>query len=613
VTVYGYDPARIEVLRTRLLEAIGALDGLRSGDPAAADALRTVRLLRRNLSDTLLPVVDAIHTSTAMVSWRSIVMGRWPIDPGGWIATNGLDDVSDPTLIGRLSTALDHFGRAVDGNGGVPAAQSQLRTLLAECSRRATIDDGEFAAMMWQQLGTDGFERLLDRTASAVGLASAALIGDGSPAAVASVAGPAARLIAAVTSEEPEARDLLVGRVARTPHLLDAILHERGAFDPTVVRALAQEMLAYVGGLAHWAERPRVADAGEQTGRLLGALAAAPSAALVLLSEPAYLRIIVTDTSFADDDVEALVAAAIGHVDPSDRPAMAAGLRVVAELVRLTGDVELSDGARRGVAVGLGPHLPLLTPQLDRRLPVIVPIDADVSIGLGSYMEVARLVGQVLDDNQAQLALGAVVGSFRDAQYESVVTALRERGDIGPSDSALQLAAELADVTRFVRLVDDARAARDQLLAFRHGLAMSLALERLSTITTAATFVFPSSRLAVRLGSVLATTALDAVGSRSARTVPSTGIEADLAIHFTWALVALPLQHRDLRTQLGLGSVPAPTWRRLDQLSVALTETVDLDERVVLNSRMRDVIAADPDLDAYYEGAAALSGEARLS
>ena len=67
----GYDPARIDELAHRTLDALDALRDIRSNDPAASDALRVMRLVRRNLEDLWMPAIREIQRSDVMVSWTS--------------------------------------------------------------------------------------------------------------------------------------------------------------------------------------------------------------------------------------------------------------------------------------------------------------------------------------------------------------------------------------------------------------------------------------------------------------------------------------------------------------------------------------------------------------
>lgn len=67
----AYDPDRIRHLDAHITACIATLGSCRSDDPAAADAMRVVRLTRRNLEDHWMPLVREIESSTAMTVWAS--------------------------------------------------------------------------------------------------------------------------------------------------------------------------------------------------------------------------------------------------------------------------------------------------------------------------------------------------------------------------------------------------------------------------------------------------------------------------------------------------------------------------------------------------------------
>ena len=103
----GYDPDRIRALSRHTRDAIAATFEVRSSDPAAADALRAVRLLRQNLEDHWMPALLDIERSEAMVSWtraRALVdagalRGSGPNAECGWTPLSGL---SDDELVGQV-------------------------------------------------------------------------------------------------------------------------------------------------------------------------------------------------------------------------------------------------------------------------------------------------------------------------------------------------------------------------------------------------------------------------------------------------------------------------------------------------------------------------------
>ncbi len=71
----GYEPARVHQLARQTSEAIDALNRIVSTDPAAAEAIRAVRLARSNLEDHWMTALREIERSDAMTHWSSHRLG----------------------------------------------------------------------------------------------------------------------------------------------------------------------------------------------------------------------------------------------------------------------------------------------------------------------------------------------------------------------------------------------------------------------------------------------------------------------------------------------------------------------------------------------------------
>ena len=97
---------------------------------------------------------------------------------------------------------------------------------------------------------------------------------------------------------------------------------------------------------------------------------------------------------------------------------MGDGLDALSRLVTISDDDRLNDGTKRGLAASMLTYFPLLAPQLDVRIPVVVPYgtDPDDTVEIGSYCDVQRLFGQLLTDEPAQLVLGAMTERYRIAE-----------------------------------------------------------------------------------------------------------------------------------------------------------------------------------------------------
>ena len=93
----GYDPQRVRALSRRTAHAIDGLHSIRSDDPTASDALRTIKLTRRNLEDLGMPTLLQIIRSEAMVSWteRADTIGWW----------TAMSPLTDDVLLGYVTWA----------------------------------------------------------------------------------------------------------------------------------------------------------------------------------------------------------------------------------------------------------------------------------------------------------------------------------------------------------------------------------------------------------------------------------------------------------------------------------------------------------------------------
>jgi hypothetical protein len=96
----GYDPQRVRELSHHTADAIDGLRWIRSDDPAAEEAMRAIRLTRRNLEDLWMPTLVQIVRSNAMVSWTDAALDR-TVDCQ-WTAMSSL---TDDVLLGYVTWA----------------------------------------------------------------------------------------------------------------------------------------------------------------------------------------------------------------------------------------------------------------------------------------------------------------------------------------------------------------------------------------------------------------------------------------------------------------------------------------------------------------------------
>ncbi|MEX2625632.1 MAG: hypothetical protein WD225_02045 [Ilumatobacteraceae bacterium] len=631
---YGYDPARIVALRTRTIEAIDDLRSIRCDDPLADDALRVVRLMCRNLEESWLPLIEAIHASRAMVTWRRAV----GIDDDGaltltrlvehfgatstWTGTNGLDEWTDARLVRRLGRVVDRFRRSAARHGDLGDAWGDLAEVLDELAHRLADDDGRLGRRLWEDLGTSGVEGMiavLDVTGHTTD--TDLLDGVGTDAATADrTEETLATVLGAVAAAGSAARHTLVDQAGRSTHLAGLVADHPDAVDGITLVALTAEMVAYSTGTGSWSDRPRVLDVHHDTGELLHAVATDPGLALQLLADPTAAAAVAVGGHLDDDAVEATVAAALS-APAADPDALGDALEVLTTLVSTSGQRDLDTGTRRGIALAAGSFLPSIAPVLDARLPVDVTVepvehgdDAATVIRLGEYDEVAGMIGQVVDDEAAQLALGVVVGNLRADQLDRAGTAIADRPGLDVADARAQISGALADISRVLVLIEHGAGQRDDLLAFRHGVANARTTAVIDLLGSMVSWHPAATPVARRVASLTTSGLTAAIGAAPPPAVPDTGLDARLAVDFLASIVALPLHDRAARARLGLDGIGGPTWQELDGLLDELDRAGDDDaDRSRIRSHLRAVVDTDPVLDAYVETIAAASGESALA
>lgn len=629
-TLYGYDPARVVALRHRTIEAIDELATLRCDDPLAADALRVVRLLRHNLEDSWLPLIDAICSSRALVAWRTALRAALVDAPDGpipvalpeclrtWIATTSLGHLADHVLAERLGRAASEVVDRVRRGGDLHDALAELTEVAREARQRAEHDPGgPVGAVLLGALGPHGVDALLGALAALHGLVRSAHPSDVSAAEA--VVSDLATAVATIAATSDAVAGTLGEAITRSDDLGRAVVAHLERFDGATVLALTRHLMAAFGridvGDARWAGAVRAVDDVAVLQPLLARLAAEPVLALELLTDRGVLRTLVLDELLDPMAVEDVVAAGLAA------PGVAAvhfvpALEVLAELVTVTSRHDLSIAARRGIARSFGVFLPHLAPHLDRRLPVDVTVRGEhgtTVVALGEYGALTRLVGQVVDDDAAQLLLGLVVGAFREEQLGSAATVVRDPARaVDPVAAREVVAAALADVTRVVTLVERGVDDRNRLLAFLHGSHRNSLTTVHGLLVNLVSWFAPGAPMSGRIATASSRLVTSALSSSSPPRVPETGIRSELASHFLVSAIALPVADERVRTALGLDRVDGAVWAEVVDIVEAIEASDDPDELRRLRSRVRAAASADPMLDAYLEMLSVTSGDAAL-
>ncbi|HEX4982002.1 MAG TPA: hypothetical protein VFV63_09905 [Ilumatobacteraceae bacterium] len=621
MSVYGYDPTRVEALNQRTREAIGALDALRSDDPAAADAMHAVARMRDTLERGWIPFIEAIRTSTAMTAWRHALGAdpsnhafasgaRGPSPVATWITTNGLDHLTDAEVIDRLHGSIERLRVAAAGSDGFERAERRVTTLAKEAVRRSRDDRAGFAAAMGTRLDEGGAVAILGAIDA---LATAAR--DPRRRGVPPASLDLTELLGPLSVAEPVAESIGWHLRSRTS-LAPLIAARSWAWDPEVLVGLTAGLIGTIVERDYSLLGIAPNELAGNVGALATALAYHPAASLALLGDDLVLGFLATSPYLDDTSVEEIFTAGLLVAPRAGDAAMGDGLDVLSRLVAITDDDRLNDGTKRGLAASMLTFLPLLAPLLDVRQPILVPYGtgSDHTVRIGQYCDLQRLIGQLLTDDIAQLALGATTETYRAEQTERLAGAIAARPGVDAGEHRARVAAALEDVSDFSALVLRSRPAQTSLAAYEHGVLVGLAKSVIKWAARIGSIAVPSSSTAVLtaipIASEVLTAALDSTDSAE---LGNLGIEAASAIGFTVAIIGLPTRAPRIRASLGLGLVPAATWRQLADLLEELRDTDDEERRLEIHAQIVTIAANDPDLDLYVTQLETLGGDAANS
>jgi hypothetical protein len=359
----GYEPGRIHLLSQHVRRALDALGALRSNDPAAADAMRAVRLTRRNLEDLWVAALHDVERSEAMVSWRASRLTPSPLL--GVLEGSRPDDL-DP-------------GR----HGNAP--ERRRDEIIAEL---------------------DWLERRLLLTGGPPGSSDAARI----------------EALAGRLASWVERDDVLARRVVElsVTNVLVGHLLAVTSFPPWFVSAVVRRMAA-PNGPDSGVDRDRYA---ASLSAALGSLADDPAACLdLLLDRPTAYALAswsaLDTTTLADVVISGLYDAVV-----ADPARLEDGYRVLRFLTSAANgplDGGMSAGMALGVASSLAGYVETLAPAIRQEGTTPVVIRAlDPPLEMGTYDDLVDLFGAVLRSPEAQAALGTVLAAYTFAVAERV-------------------------------------------------------------------------------------------------------------------------------------------------------------------------------------------------
>jgi hypothetical protein len=410
----GYDRDRIRALSRHTRDAIAGTFEVRSSDPAAADALRAVRLLRQNLEDHWMPALLDIERSEAMVSWnraRQLVgdgrpPGSGPLAECGWTPLSGL---RDDDLLGQV-TWWDRQ-RPTGFDAPPTRFEERLDTLATELALRVARD-AHFADRLVSLAATHPLiGSLTGRARFPAGFTSrvvTAMVRPG-PVATADVDHYAEALSVALTA-----------LVSDPAACLDLLL------DPVVLHGIASSSRLDPEAVYEFVLSGLHTSVLAEPGRLVDGY-----------------RVLAQLTALAN-----------GPLDGSIHPGLALGVA----------------GSMVGYVDTLAPAI-----RQEGTYPVLVAGDG-FEIELGTYDEVVDLFGVVLRDAEAQAALGIVLAGYVTAVVTRNGAAIVEGPGLQYVSRFADLIAD-ATLTERAELVMDAAAeeARRRQIGGMIGFGLTMA------------------------------------------------------------------------------------------------------------------------------------------
>lgn len=539
----GYDPARIRALGRRTSDSIRALDAIHSTDPAAADAMRVVRLIRLNLSDVWMPLIREIQCSTSMTNWASVPVDayRFASPHTAWLTHRSGD---------RANT------RRPSPLGQVVVADPAFRKLLSK------LDDDELF---------DRLEEMCDAQARA-----GIRIDPADP--------DWTSMLAALADEV----DVRLGRDtdgAFRRSLLDAArrapMFALAAPYSTRLSALAYDLAIAMLRVESWVPELHPVNYESGVDALLGLLDDSPAACLDLLLDETVLGNLAAWDSLDAEIVNQVVWNGLSAAVAAAPERLHDGYAVLQSLTRLANgplDGGFAPGMSRGVADSLTVYIDTLAPAVryEGGEPVTVhSFDPDTTIRLGTYDELVDLFGAVLRDEAAQASIGVTIGAYTDR----VVADLGEHVDdhVG-----------IEYVARFTDLVSDAT--RTEQAEIMLVAAASLARrERIGMLVTfgANVALGPAGSFAGHVVKVTARTAIEA-GSTTVSPRPDgladSSISSTIHRHITVAVLERVSSEPALRDREDLESVTDEQWgllrEHLDDIDRAGDDLTERHERV---------------------------------
>ena len=520
----GYEPSRVIQLSRRAVEAINSLAGLASSDPAAAEAIRTIRLTRNNLEDHWMPALRDIEASDAMARWRSSRLGTFGFGS-----------------LGALGASLpDHLRPGVTPVPIPPGVRDDLLRRLDLLERKSVAGDDE------RSVGVD--------PAGAPTKSELRALGND---------------LARWVEQDDRFADEIVG-LSTSNMVVGHLLGEANfssSFTSDVVRRMAVP-----NGPDTVVDHDRFA---ESLSIALASLTDDPSACLdLLLDQPVAYALAAwqsLDTATLADFVVSGLHVAV--IDEPDR--LRDGYEVLQFLTRAANgplDGGMSAGMAAGVAASLAGYIDTLAPAIEQEgsSPVVIRA-VSPPVELGTYDDLVDLFGAVVRVPDAQPALGTVLAAYTFETFERVGGEALTRPDVTHL-------AEFADL-----LGDAGRTEQAELL-----MAAAVEEARSRQLSGLIGFGTNVALLAGGAGSVVRAIAGQTVklaatwgDQTDSEHLPVGQIPAQTYDLITVAAVAVAAKDPSMRRKAGLDDVTAAQWTEVRRRADVIERLDDPHERAL--------------------------------
>lgn len=634
--IVGYDPIRLQALRSRVAEAITALGELSSWDPEATAALATVGRARNMLETDHLAAVDEALASDAMercgfgVRFGSILSAlvglvdreRHGLGARRFGSETGLEELTDDRLLDYVFDQIDHpTDWQIDHLHDVEEADRWSTELM----RRLDGPGGrELAAALLARFSGDDRDALryvAEHMAHLVGVARHdPNYGDPEVDPELGI-GPFGDVLLRLADVDADFESWLLATAGESHTVARIVVdHEDVAGDPELLETLAVSVLTDPDGTiaSEWG----VIDSAAV---ILSRTQDDPDIAAGLLAESDVLEVLLTDDRLDAAVVGAVISTGLhrpvlqraGTVKPSEQfdEEFVQGLEVWRHAVAVDADGRLTIGAARGISSSLLVYLPSFAAAVRPvelgdgdsadELAVTAMVDDGTTVELGTYGDFGAVFGYMTTDPQAAAALDGAMYEYTAMLMGSGVATAKSSATGRSADAARTIGRATAPAVRFNDFVNSGIGEEEEEQQEEHRESerwQHLGADILLEGAKLAVFRKPSKVPGTTWE--LATTPADKVLDDALERLvysPAPTLSRRIPLNFDTEYRALLFESllrtdEETRRSFGLGAVPYETWGQL-LLAVGRfeedREQGNEDIRAVVGEHLTDPVAIE--------------------